>query len=101
MTEAAIRIWMRDDVPAAIAAEIQGFNNEEEPVVCVLHLPRHVMDHPLFDLANGLSADPRATAIPDPRFRWLFLSQGLFASNGYVVLDHPDGDGLILVCYNV
>ena len=98
--EIAIRIWMRDDVPDDISTTIQGFDNEEEQVVCALHLPQHVMDHPLFELANGLSADPHATAILDPRFRWLFL-QGLFASNGYVVHDHPDGDGLILVCYNV
>lgn len=100
MTETAIRIWMREDVPPPIAALIPHFDAEEEPVVCVLHLPRHVMAHPAYDLITSLKPHPKI-ALDHPAFRWLSLTEGLFGSNAHMVYDHPEGDGLILVCYNV
>mgnify|MGYP001796121603 CR=1 FL=1 len=93
-----ITIWLRDDVPAELASIIPNFWHEGEPVVAVAHVPDHVIHNPHYELVSSLASNhPKTT--PDPRAMWFSDGGlGLFGSNSAIFIDHPTGDGHIVVC---
>ena len=93
-----ISIWLRSDVPPALSELIPGFWDEFEPVVAVAHVPKHVLEDRLYEMARGLAPYP-PEADPDPRMRWFSGSgDGFFGSNAVDFIEHPDGDGHLIVC---
>jgi len=93
-----ISIWLRDDVPSAFAEIIPNFWHEEEPVVAVAHVPNHVLKAQLYEMTKSLAPYP-PKADPDPRMRWFSESGvGFFGSNAVEFMQHPTGDGHIIVC---
>lgn len=93
-----ISIWLRDDVPSALSGIIPNFWHEEEPVVAVAHVPNHVLNDQLYEMAKSLAPYP-PNADPDPRMRWFSESGiGFFGSNAVDFMEHPAGDGHIIVC---
>ena len=93
-----ISIWLRDDVPSAFSELIPNFSNEFEPVVAVAHVPNHVLEDQLYQMAKGSAPYPPRSD-PDPRMRWFSESGiGFFGSNAVDFIEHPDGDGHLIVC---
>lgn len=93
-----ISIWLRDDVPSELSDIIPNFWHEEEPVVVVAHVPNHILEDRLYEMAKSLAPYP-PKANPDPRMRWFSESGvGLFGSNAVDFIEHPKGDGHIVIC---
>ncbi len=100
----AIQIWLHDDVPSKLAGAIPNFNDTVEPTgFCVCHVPKAVVESedyqmteslPPLSIAHGLFGDERIKLLP-------MTGNYLFGTNACDVLDHPEGDGLLIVFSNI
>lgn len=102
--ERAIQIWLHDDVPDRIAKSIANFDDACEPAgYCVCHIPQAVVESDAYQMAEALpplSLGPGL--VGDERIKWLPMTGNhLFGTNACDILEHPDGDGIVIAFSNI